>query len=170
MKLKELQTINEKVKILAEKEQKHFYYGRFIPLTKFVFVGEMPTDPEDWNPYDNFNLSTSDKKFLDLLNSYGFGGCYITDIVKKTEKPRRPTEEELLIWRPLLAEELKYINPEVVVAISKDTYNTLDKNKEYLGIKHLECVWHPSYVQRYNKWVEYENQLSGLSKKYKIIR
>jgi len=169
MKLKELQRVNEKVKTLAEKENKHFYYGRFVPSTKYVFVGEMPTDPTEWDPIDNFNLSHSDKKFFDLLNKNGFSGSYITDIVKKTEKPRRPTDSELLVWLPLLAEELGYIKPDVVIAISKDTFRTLEKNKGNLGIKNLECIWHPSYVQKYNKWAEYQCQLSSLSEKYKVI-
>jgi uracil-DNA glycosylase len=166
MKLKELQIINDKVRSLAEKEQKHFYYGRFIPFTRFIFVGEMPTDPKEWNPYDNFNLSISDKKFFDLLSKYGFGGSYITDIVKKTEDPRRPTEQELSEWLPILTEEISRINPDVTVAISKDTFETLNKNKDILGISNLECIWHPSYVQRYNKWTEYENQIKLLSKRY----
>lgn len=166
MKLKELQKINNQVEVLAKKENKHFYFGRFIPNTKFVFVGEMPTDPKDWSPYDNFNLSASDKKFFDLLNKYGFGGSYITDIVKKTEDPRRPNEQELSEWLPLLTEEIRCINPDVAIAISKDTFETLNKNKDILGVVNLECIWHPSYVQRYNKWAEYENQIKLLSKRY----
>lgn len=169
MKLKELQLVNEKVKTLAEKENKHFYYGRFVPNTKYVFVGEMPTNPNDWDPTDNFNLSPADKKFFDLLNENGFGGSYITDVVKKTESPRRPTKDELKVWLPLLAEELGYIRPHVVIAISKDTFNTLDKNRENLGIKNLEYIWHPSYVQIYNRWDKYGEQLSILFKKYEVI-
>lgn len=169
MKLKELQLVNEKVKTLAEKENKHFYYGRFVPNTKYVFVGEMPTDPDEWDPTDNFNLSLSDGKFFSILNENGFGGSYITDVVKKTENPRRPTKEELKEWLPLLAEELGYIKPVVVVAIAWSTYDFLSENRVYLGIKNLEYVWHPSYVQRYDRWNKYKDQLGILSNKYRTI-
>jgi len=171
MKLKELQLVNEKVKTLAEKEGKPFYYGRFIPNTKFMFVGEMPScpDEDEWDPADGFNLTNIDDKFLRIMNEVGFGGSYITDIVKKTERPRRPTESELSAWLPLLAEELGYIKPDVVVAINRHTQETLEKNKEKLGIKKLEYIWQPSYVQIYNRWDEYKEQLSTLFKKYEVI-
>lgn len=175
MKLKELQLVNEKVKILAEKENKHFYYGRFIPSTKYVFVGEMPTCPRnherDWDPTDNFNLSRTDGIFFGVLNSYGLGGSYITDIVKKTERARRPTEQEdelSAVWVPLLAEELGYINPDVVIAVGESAYGILNERKESLNIKNLELIWHPARLRYPSNIPKFKEQINKLSKKYEL--
>jgi|SRR3989344_358427 len=165
--IKELNLINFDTEKIASLEDKHFYFGRFIPNTKFMFVAEMPTNPLDWNPYDNFDLSTSDKRFFELLNKNGFGGSYLTDIVKKTETPRRPTEKELLTWLPLLKREMLIIKPKVVVAVGPTSaYQILSKLNPEFGITNLEWIWHPSYVQRYNRWSEYEKQIKELYKKY----
>lgn len=169
MQLKELQLVNEKVKDFAEKDKKHFYYGRFIPNTKFMLVGEMPTDPrdpKDWDPTDNFNLSYTDRKFFEILNKNGFGGSYITDVVKKTERPRRPTESELLTWLPLLAEELEYIKPDVVIAVGKSAYDILVKTRGSLNIKNLELVWHPARLRYPSNVPKFRKQINNLNKKY----
>jgi len=176
MKLKELQVVNREVKTLAEKEGKLFYYGRFVPNTRFMFVGEMPTKPprkEDWDPTDNFNLSNSDKKFLEIINRNGFGGSFITDIIKKTENARRPTEPELSDWLPLLAEELGYIKPKVVIAVGKTSaYKILDEHKVVLNSAKLEWIYHPAYIARLFRqgdkqaWIKYAKKFSRLRKKY----
>lgn len=175
MKLKELQLVNEKVKALAEKENKHFYYGRFIPNTKFMFVAEMPTSPRnlarDYDPTDNFNLGHTDEIFLKIINDYGLGGSYITDIVKKTERARRPTEgeDELSIsWIPLLAEELGYINPDVVIAVGESAYSILNERKESLNIKNLELIWHPARLRYPSNISKFREQIIKLSKKYEL--
>jgi len=159
MKLKELLPINNRVKIIAKKESKSFYFGRFIPQTKFMFVGEMPTCPrnlKDWDPYDNFNLSHTDRKFFEILNKHGFGGCYITDIVKKTEMARRPTESELLTWRPLLLLELGYIKPDVVIAVGENAHDILRK----LNIKNLELIWHPARLRFPSNISKFSDQIN----------
>ncbi len=155
------------MKAIAKKEGKQFYFGRFVPHTKYMFIAEMPTPDKDWNPQDNFNISGSDKKFIEMLNANGFGGSYVTDLVKKAENARRPKESELSLWLPILKKEIEILKPEVVVAVGPTSaYLTLSKYKSDLGIKNLECIWHPSYVQRYNRWDKYVDQLRKLAVKY----
>lgn len=157
MTLQELEKINLDVKNLADKACKNYYFGRFIPNNRAIFVGEMPTINSNWDPRDNFNLP-QDQKFLELLNKYGFGGCYITDIVKTVSEPRRPTPEEIETFLPILKLEIQIINPKIIIALGEQTQQTLADN----GIK-AEKIWLPVYPRRYNRWIEYENQVKQLA-------
>ncbi len=159
-----LEKINTQVRELAQSAK--YYTGRFIPKisedfsSKVMIIGEMPTAPKqerEWDPSDNFFLSKTDLKFNKLLNKLGLSGSYITDIVKTCAKARRPTVEEIEKFKAILLDEIEIIKPEIILSLSKNASNILDE----MGIKNT-CIWHPSYVERFNRWTEYEEQLRAV--------
>ena len=159
--LANLQKINVKVIELAQSAK--YYTGRFIPKisenfsSKVMIIGEMPTVPKqesEWDPSDNFFLSKTDLKFNKLLNKLGLSGSYITDIVKTGDKARRPTVEEIEKFKAILLDEIEIIKPEIILSLSKNASNILNE----MRVKNT-CIWHPAYVERFNRWAEYENQL-----------
>lgn len=166
--LKELEKINKKVKTLAKDDG--YYFGRFFPHTKVMFIGEKPTMPkkkEDWNPMDNFYFSKSDVNFVHMLTKYGLGGSYITDIIKSCgPSGDELTEKDLDVYFPLLLKEIEVIQPEIIVALSRTAEGIL---KEHLKLNDINIpvhtIYHPSYVQRYNKHRQFESQIRNISQK-----
>jgi hypothetical protein len=157
-----LYDLNKEIQKLSEEQGKKYYFGRYIPNHTVMFVAEMPTIPRShWDPYDNFNYSGSDKMFMGLLNKYGFGGSYLTDIVKQTEKADRPTEDLLQKFIPILQKEIEIVDPKHIIAISNNVYEILNK---HLFILNLHKITHPSYAFRYNKVSKLESELAELQK------
>lgn len=167
MKLKELDHINEKVVEIASKTKTGYYFGRFVPNTKVIFVAEMPTIPKNkdlWDPTDNFNLSHTDKKFIELLRKHGFGGCYITDLVKTSTRVRRPTEKEKETFLPILLEELRVLQPKYIIALGTSAFSIL---KKWLpGDSRIIRIWHPAH-QRSQKL--YETQIRNLAEHVRSV-
>jgi len=150
----ELKKINNDIKSLAESEHKLYYFGRFLPSVNVMFVAEMPTIPPKkigWFPEDNFS------HLADLFEKFGLGGSYVTDIVKTSARAGRPTQKQIDKYFPFLEREIELLKPKLIVALGNNAFEIL-KNK--LGTKyHIETIWHPAYVSRYNRWQKYENQI-----------
>ena len=160
--LQELEKINKEVERLAMEENRKYYFGRFFPATKVMFVAERPTVPRNkdgWSPKDNFYVSKSDFRFVELLNKYGFGGSYITDVVKSTDISARPSKADVEKYMPILRKELQLLQPKFIVALGDSAFISLTENIDGYQIKK---IWHPAYVQRYNRWTEYEKQIKSL--------
>ena len=165
MTSKTLEKINLQVKETANSAK--YYTGRLIPTIyskettgKVMFVAEMPTCPRketEWDSTDNFFLTKSDLKLVKLLNKLGLDGSYITDVVKTCSLARRPTEEEVSKFKDILLEEIAIIQPKTIVSLGKSASDVL----ESIGISNV-CAWHPAYVERFDKWAEYEKQLKSL--------
>jgi uracil-DNA glycosylase len=92
-----------------------------------------------------------------LLNKLGLDGSFITDIVKTCAKARRPTQEEIEHFKPILLEEIEILNPKLILALGQSASEVLTD----LGINHTP-IWHPAYVERFNRWAEYEDQLEQI--------
>jgi uracil-DNA glycosylase len=159
-----LAKINTQIKQLAHPAK--YYTGRFIPkigespFNGIMIIAEMPTAPKresDWDPQNNFFLTKTDLKFNLLLNKLGLDGSFITDIVKTCAKARRPTQEEIEHFKPILLEEIEILNPKLILALGQSASEVLTD----LGINHTP-IWHPAYVERFNRWAEYEDQLEQI--------
>jgi len=166
--LEELEKINKKVKSSVKSSNLKYYYGRFLPSTDFMFVAERPTVPKnsnDWDPTNNFYLSNSDINFVNLLNKYGLGGSYITDIVKSCgPSGDKLSKKDVDLYFPLLLEEIKVLKPKIIVAMSQKAESILVDKFIIHKIKiPIVRVFHPSYVQRYGKRQEYEKQIQNLT-------
>ncbi|MFM2331110.1 MAG: Uracil glycosylase superfamily [Candidatus Parcubacteria bacterium] len=165
--LKKLEKLNTDVKRISKKRE--FMYGCFVPnpKTTVMFVAEMPSSSKKWNsiwgPRVNFNVSPTDMKFMQALVKHGFGGSYITDLVKTSSKPRRPTEDEKKEWRPILKKEIQIIKPRLVVALKDTAFEALrdfdfPKGTLFYG----EALYHPA------AWI-YKNHRSGYMRRIKRL-
>ena len=104
--------------------------GLFLPIGSterddVMFVAEMPSMIEPKKEYVNFNASARDRFFVQTLKDYGVTGVYVTDIVKRRDAPRRPSEKEINEWLGFLLKEINIINPKLLIIIGKKNY---DKN------------------------------------------
>jgi len=123
-KLNKLENLNETLKPPRE------LGGMFLPKGSpkqydFMFIAEMPsmsTTRDISGLGGNFNVSTRDKFFQKTMVKYGVDGSYVTDIVKKGDIPRKPTEKEIRKWLPFLLKEVEIIQPKVIIVLGKRTY------------------------------------------------
>ena len=92
----------------------------------FMFIAEMTSmnEPKDWDGKSNynFNVTKRDEFLQDMMEKYGVGGSYATDIVKARNILRQPTEKEIQKWLPLLLKEIKIIQPKAIIVLGKRTY------------------------------------------------
>lgn len=106
--------------------------GVFLPNDSpeqfdFMFVAEMPSmnEPADWDGKSNYNFGKFDARcrfFQEMMIKYGVAGSYVTDIVKKRDKPRCPTKDEIKTWLPFLLKEVEIIQPKAIIVLGKRTY------------------------------------------------
>ena len=123
-KLNKLETLNKTLKPPQELS------GVFLPINskkqfEFMFIAEMPSmsAPKDLSCLGgNFNVSTRDRFFQEMMIKYGVAGSYVTDIVKKGDIPRNPTKEEIKKWLPFLLKEIEIIQPKAIIVLGKRTY------------------------------------------------
>lgn len=163
-----LHKVQLEISRIAEQQGKEFFYfGNFIPnpCSQVMFVAEMPTVPRDKKKYDshtNFQVSKSDLMFVNILGRYGFGGSYLTDIVKTADIARRPNKDEVNTWLPILLQEIEAIAPKVLVAIGDSAYTTLLKLE--IGLPIVK-ITHPAHVFSYHgiSVEEYDAEIKKLS-------
>lgn len=119
-----------------------------------VFLGEMPSlnEPKDKAKQSNFNFDVTlrDKFLQGMMIKYGVAGSYATDIVKRRDKPRQPTEGEILRWLPFLLKEIEIINPKGLVVLGKRTYE--ESFLPYVA-RHIPADIYFDYVFHYSSQV-----------------
>jgi len=125
MRSVKLEKINKLNKSLKQPEESP---GTFLPKGHkeqfdIMFLAEMPSMNQSKDASaQNFDATARDRFFQDMLVKYDVAGSYITDIVKARDFPRRPTEEEIKGWLKFLLEEIKIINPRVIIVVGQMTY------------------------------------------------
>ncbi len=127
----------------------------YRPQFDLMLLGEMPSlnEPQGIDVKQaNFNLNvTSRDKFLqDMMVKYGAAGSYVTDIVKRRDKPRQPTKREILTWLPFLLKEITFIRPKGLVVLGKRTYE--ETFLPYVA-PHIPAHIHFDYVFHYSSQV-----------------
>ena len=175
----ELVNLNRSVK--KHSKGKSYFYGRFLPNTEVIFIAERPTKKgkrKDCHSDNVFYVSKSDKKFVALLNKHGLGGSYITDIIKTCAKAGASINGKSdNKFYELLNKEVGIISPKIIVALGNKASEKLcdlrnSGKLDWPRTVKVEKIWHPAYVQRYNKWSKYEKQieiLANLCLKHKNI-
>ena len=166
---------NQKVKTLTQvrdelgdctrcklsKGRKNIVFGSGNPNADLVFVGEGPGADEDEQglPF----VGRAGKKLTEIIekgmNLNREKDTYICNIVKcRPPGNRDPEKEEIEACNPFLLQQLKAIQPKVVVALGKPAASTLlgrsvpiTKERgtwhEYEGFK-LMLTLHPAYLLR----------------------
>lgn len=140
-----------------------------------VIVGEAPGREEEkaGRPF----VGPSGRLLDTALAALGVprGSVYVTNVVKfwprdLDGKTRRPLEEEIEEWMPLLEEEILNAAPVCVLALGATAFRALTGSDErapwgvygdYDGL-HLVPAWHPSYVLRSGKYGEQAQWLEQL--------
>jgi uracil-DNA glycosylase family 4 len=155
-KINELKKLNDTLKPPDE------LGGVFLPKEAKVrfdimFVAEMPSmsEPKEGSERSNnfnFALTGRDKFLQDMMKNHGVAGCYVTDIVKKRDIPRRPSKEEIQEWRPFLLQEIKIITPRAIIVLGKRTYEKSFKPFIELFIsKDIKVDWVFHYSKQVSK-------------------
>lgn len=143
------------------KNRHNLVFGQGTPSARLMFVGEAPGHEEDMQglPF----VGRSGKLLDKILNAMDLDRTkvYIANIIKcRPPNNRNPNEEEIRKCSPIINEQIRIINPEVICSLGSVSFNSLigakmpislnrGKTFEYHGIK-LIPTYHPSYILRKN--------------------
>jgi DNA polymerase len=145
------------------KTRTHFVFGVGNPHAKLVLVGEAPGAEEDarGEPF----VGRAGQLLNKILEAIQFKreDVYICNILKcRPPNNRDPLPDEVSECEPYLQEQLKLIQPKVILALGRIAGNTLLKKQEsltalrgkvhdYQGIK-LIVTYHPAALLRNPHW------------------
>lgn len=109
-------------------------FGEGNPKARLVFVGEAPGRDEDTQgrPF----VGRAGQLLNKIIEAMGLkrSDVYISNIVKSRPPDNRtPTPEEMAAWEPYLFQELRTIEPDVVVCLGSTAAQSILKTKTSLG-------------------------------------
>jgi len=161
-KLKEVrEELGDCTRCKLSQGRKNIVFGSGNPKAELVFVGEGPGADEDEQglPF----VGRAGKKLTEIIekgmNLDREKDTYICNIVKcRPPGNRDPEKEEIIACNPFLIQQLKAIQPKVIVALGRPAASTLlgrnvqiTKERgtwhEYEGFK-LMLTLHPAYLLR----------------------
>lgn len=119
--MSDLNQVNNSLK--RKFKDKKLIFGSGDMAAKIVFVSEMPGDDEE---REGKPLAGHREKLLNqLLRNLGVNKkkVYITNVVKYVPRGKIPTPKEIKSYVPFLKEEIKTINPSVVVTLGNLALN-----------------------------------------------
>tara|TARA_Y100001978_G_scaffold186215_1_gene185776 strand:- start:73 stop:597 length:525 start_codon:yes stop_codon:yes gene_type:complete len=132
-------------------------------LSKIVVIGEAPGAQEDLEgiPF----VGKSGKFLKSLLEVSGiniFEEVYFCNVIKcRPPRNRKPTPNEISIHKPWLIQQIKLVNPKVVILVGATAMKTiLEVNKpisqlrgKWFNLKGIEYIpiFHPSYLMRFSQ-------------------
>lgn len=132
--------------------------GRKKTGTRIMIISDAPDTAADRN--GKFLTSKSGELLFELLSEIGItrADCYITHSVKcKTPEGRAPSAVEIKTCLPYLEEEIKQVNPEIIVTLGAIALKALTRKAkitelhgqvlDYKGIK-LFPTFHPGMALR----------------------
>lgn len=171
-KLKKLLELYEEMEFLRGKLEicsscTQFVKGVGDLNSKILFVGEAPGAEEDkiGEPF----VGRSGKLFTKILEENGFlrNEVFITNIVKcRPPKNRDPSSEEIKLFSKILEQEIKILNPKIIVTLGRISLGFFLKNKKFkisnlhgnffqiLENRFLFPMYHPSFALRGTKNLE----------------
>lgn len=121
-KLKELEKIKQdilnKLNCELKNQAKNLVFGKGNPNAKILFIGEAPGAKEDelGIPF----VGRAGKDLDKALNNIqlNLNDIYIANILKyRPPKNRDPTKEEIINHTPYLIEQIRIINPKIIVTL-----------------------------------------------------
>lgn len=155
-------------------------FGEGNPQAKLMFIGEGPGRDEDiqGRPF----VGDAGKLLTRLIEKMGFKreDVYIANIVKcRPPMNREPEEDEINACKPFIEEQIKIINPGVIISLGKISAQNLINTKvpisklrgrfyDYIDIP-LMPTFHPAYLLRNPKdkqltWEDAQKVLEKLNK------
>ena len=120
-------------------------FGQGHPAARVVFVGEAPGHEEDLQGLAF--VGRAGQLLTKMIEAMGLtrDDVFICNILKcRPPENRDPAPDEIASCWPYLDEQLRTIQPEVIVALGKPAAQTLLRTKE--GIGRLRGQWHSYYT------------------------
>lgn len=160
--------------------RKNIVFGEGNPQARLMFIGEGPGRDEDiqGRPF----VGDAGRLLTRLIEKMGFKreDVYIANIVKcRPPLNREPEEDEVNACRHFLGEQIRIINPEVIMSLGKISAHSLINTKvpisklrgrfyDYMGIPVMP-TFHPAYLLRNPKdkqltWEDAQKVLEKLKK------
>ena len=102
--------------------------------------------------------------FYKLLKKYGFENAHITDLCKCRGKANNLTEKQIDNCFYYLEEEIRMLNPKLIVAVGDNVYDELVRRLKLPQTTRLEKITHYSYASRFAKVEKLEDDLKKLQK------
>ena len=149
----DLQQVNNSLK--KKFKDRKLIFGSGDATAKVVFVCEMPGEDEE---REGKPLTGHKEKLLNqLLKTLGVNKkkVYITNVVKYVPRGKIPTSKEIKSYVPFLKEELKTINPQIVVTLGNIALNGIGLRQPLdnvhgrtfnLGSYELFPTFHPDHA------------------------
>lgn len=149
----DLQQVNNSLK--RKFKDRKLIFGSGDATAKIVFVCEMPGDDEE---REGKPLAGHKEKLLhQLLKTLGVNKkkVYITNVVKYVPRGKIPASKEIKSYVPFLKEELKTINPQIVVTLGNMALNGIGLRQPLdnvhgrtfnLGSYELFPTFHPDHA------------------------
>lgn len=141
------------------KKRTNIVFGSGNENAKLMFVGEAPGADEDLaaEPF----VGRAGKLLEKMILAMGFSRdeVYICNVIKcRPPENRDPRPEEIEMCEPFLLEQIKIIEPKVIVGLGRHACNTLLKSDKslskirgtwqtFMGIKFMP-TFHPAYLLR----------------------
>ena len=162
------------------KGRTNIVFGEGDPDAKLMFIGEGPGREEDLQarPF----VGDAGKLLTRLIEKMGFKRkeVYIANIVKcRPPMNREPEEDEMNACKPFVEEQIKIINPKVIISLGRISAQSLLNTKipisklrgrfyDYMHIS-LMPTFHPAYLLRNPKdknltWEDAQKVLEILNK------
>ncbi len=121
-------------------------FGQGSPVARIAFVGEAPGAEEDRTGLAF--VGRAGQLLTDMIEK-GMGlkrdDVYICNVIKcRPPDNRQPAPDEIAACSPYLFEQLRTINPEVIIALGGPAAQTLLNTRE--GITRLRGRWHDFYL------------------------
>ena len=119
--MSDLNQVNNSLK--KKFKDKKLIFGSGDATAKICFICEMPGDDEE---REGKPLAGHREKLLNqLLRNLGVNKkkVYVTNVVKYVPRGKQPTPKEIKSYVPFLKEELKLINPQIVVTLGNLALN-----------------------------------------------
>ncbi len=159
--------------------RKNIVFGEGSPEAKLMFVGEGPGRDEDMQarPF----VGAAGKLLTNLIVKLGLKreDVYIANIVKcRPPGNRDPEEEEIETCRPFVEEQIRVINPRVIVCLGRISTQALLRSKVPIGRLRgtfhdfngtpVMPTFHPAYLLRNakDKWLTWEDMQKVMDKIY----
>lgn len=136
--------------------------GEGPPNARIMLVGQNPGSEEDiaGRPF----IGRSGKYLTKTLAEHGINRdqLFVTNIVKHVSpKNRKPTAEETKACLPYLINQIKIIEPKIVVLVGASAREAPREE----GIEYIEII-HPSAAMRFTKMRNrFREQIAALSKR-----
>lgn len=178
-----MNSLSEIYSKINECDKCHLHKNRIVPWhfrgnenADIVFIGEAPgaTEAKEGYPF----IGRSGQLLQEIIDKMGLkeDNYFITNLVKcRPPNNRNPFYDEIVICMPYLLNEIKLIDPKLIVTLGKVPGNWYSNGKEYkintyYPKKRWIPLYHPAYLLRNRKTKpDFVRALMNITKELNIL-